>query len=123
MLRRWRRRLRWLAGYGWSAEDFAQRYATDAADAWGYADSAEHGRRAEWILDALPGPRFGTALEVGCAQGFLSQRLAARADRLIACDISAEAIRRASENCRPLSNVEFRVADIRSGFPGDGFDL
>jgi predicted TPR repeat methyltransferase len=29
----------------------------------------------------------------------------------------------ARENCRALSHVEFHVADIRNGFPGDGFDL
>ena len=122
-LRRWQRRLRWLAGRGWSAEDFAQRYAAPVADAWGYRDSPQHQRRADWILAALPRDRFERALEVGCAQGFLSERLAGRVDHLIACDISAEAIRRARENCRELPQVEFHVADIRSGFPGGDFDL
>ena len=42
---------------------------------------------------------------------------------MIACDLSAAAVRQARENCRGLANVEFRVADIRRGFPGEAFDL
>ena len=117
------RKLRWLAGRGWSAQDFASRYAAPAADVWGYRQSPQHRQRAEAILSALPQTRFAHALEVGCAQGFLSEQLAPRVDRLIACDFSPEAIKQARENGRELANVEFRVADIRDGFPGEGFDL
>ena len=120
-LTQWRRKLRWLLGRGWSAQDFAARYAAGAADAWGYRNSPQHLARADFILAALPAERFERALEVGCAQGFLSERLAARVELLIACDISPEAIARAKE--AGLSNVEFRVADIRRGFPGDAFDV
>jgi SAM-dependent methyltransferase len=123
LFRRLRKRWRWLTGRGWSAEDFAQRYGGGGADAWGYRTSPQHRRRAEWIMEALPKERFRTALEVGCAQGFLTERLASRADRLIACDISPEAILQAKENCREFANVAFQVADIRAGFPGNGLDL
>jgi SAM-dependent methyltransferase len=122
-LLQWRRKLRWLAGRGWTAQDFAARYAGGGADAWGYRDAPQHRARAEFILAALPAARFARALEVGCAQGFLSERLAARVDRLVACDISPEAVARAREACAGLTNVEFHVADIRAGFPGDSFDL
>jgi SAM-dependent methyltransferase len=123
MFRRLRRELRWLAGRGWSAEDFSERYGRGLGDAWGYRDSPEHRRRAEWIVAALPRERFGRGLEVGCAQGFLSEYLTDRVDHLVACDISSEAIRRARENGRDFPRIEFRVADIRRGFPGDRFDL
>jgi SAM-dependent methyltransferase len=123
VLGQWRRKLRWLSGRGWTAEDFATRYAAGGADAWGYRVSAQHRARADFILAALPAARFERALEVGCAQGFLSERLAAGAGRLIACDISAEAIAQARTNCADVANVEFHVADIRDGFPGAGFDL
>jgi SAM-dependent methyltransferase len=117
---RLRRRLRWLAGRGWSAEDFSERYARGGNDAWGYRDSLKHRSRAEWIVAALPRERFGRALEVGCAQGFLSEYLAARVDHLIACDISSEAIRQAR---RAFPRIEFHVADIRDDFPADQLDL
>src|SRR5580658_7604350 len=114
-IRQWRRKLRWLLGRGWSAEDFAQRYGNSGGDAWGYRGASKHDRRAEWIVSALPARRFTKALEVGCAQGFLTERFAERADRVIACDISADSILQAQENCKALSQVEFRVAYIRAG--------
>jgi SAM-dependent methyltransferase len=110
-------------GRGWDAADFAERYARGEDDAWGYRDSPQHLRRVELILAALPSERFETALEAGCAQGFLTERLAPRVDRLVACDISSSAVEQARENCRGLANVEFHVADIRAGFPGEMFDL
>jgi SAM-dependent methyltransferase len=122
-LRRWRRKARWWLGRGWTDEDFDERYVSGGADAWGYRGSPRHRQRAEWILEALPADRFATVLEVGCAQGFLTERIAARAERVVACDLSAASVRQAREHCRSLANVEFRVADIRRGFPGDGFDL
>jgi SAM-dependent methyltransferase len=122
-IRQWRRKLRWFTGRGWSADDFAQRYARGRGDAWGYRGSSQHQERLGLILAALPEGRFQKALEVGCAQGFLTERLATRADRLIACDISAEAIAGARANCRAYPNVDLRIADIRAGFPEDGFDL
>jgi len=120
-LTQWRRKLRWLLGRGWSAQDFAARYAAGGADAWGYRNSPQHLARAEFILAALPDERFEQALEVGCAQGFLSERLATRVDRLIACDISPEAVALAKQD--GLTNVDFRVADVRRGFPGEAFDF
>jgi SAM-dependent methyltransferase len=120
---RLRRGFRWLAGRGWSAEDFARRYARGSSDAWGYNDAPKHQGRAEWILGALPADRFANALEVGCAQGFLSRRLAGRAERLVACDISEAAIRQARESCAAFPGIAFHVADIRDGFPGADFDL
>ena len=120
-LTQWRRRLRWLLGRGWSAQDFAARYAAGGADAWGYRNSPQHLARADFILAALPAERFERALEVGCAQGFLSERLATRVDRLIACDISPEAVALAKQ--AGLTNVDFRVADVRRGFPGEAFDF
>jgi SAM-dependent methyltransferase len=120
---RWCRRLRRLLGRGWDAADFAERYARGEADAWGYRHSPQHLRRVELIVAALPKERFARALEAGCAQGFLTERLAVRVDHLLACDISAAAVDQARENCRGSSNVEFRVADIRDVFPGDVFDL
>jgi SAM-dependent methyltransferase len=123
VLGQWRRKLRWMTGRGWTAEDFAARYAFGGADAWGYRQSPEHLARAEHILAALPSARFRRALEVGCAQGFLTERLAGRAESVVACDISPLAIAAARESCAGLTNVEFRAADIREGFPGEGFDL
>ena len=105
------------------ARRISPRVTRGGADAWGYRDSPRHLARADFLLAALPDERFARALEVGCAQGFLSERLAARAGRLIGCDLSAEAIAARAGELRRLANVEFVVADIRAGFPGEAFDL
>ena len=119
----WTRRLRWALGRGWRAQDFAARYAEPTPDAWGYAGSPEHLARAHAIVSGLPGARFGRVLEVGCAQGFLTERLAPLADSLIACDFSPEAAAATQRRLAGWPHVEVRVADIRAGFPGAGFDL
>jgi predicted TPR repeat methyltransferase len=117
------RRLRWSTGRGWRAQDFAARYAQPSGDVWGYAGSPEHLQRAEWILSGLPAPRFRRVLEVGCAQGFLTERLAQRADSLIACDFSPDAVDETKRRLAGSPHVECRVVDIREGFPGADFDL
>lgn len=122
-LRNASRRLRWIGGRGWRAEDFASRYARPAPDVWGYRASPAHQTRAEWILAALPAARFRRVLEVGCAQGFLTERLAPLSDSLVACDFSPEAVAQAQRHLAGAAHVECRVADIRDGFPGADFDL
>jgi SAM-dependent methyltransferase len=117
------RRLRWSMGGGWRAHDFAARYAEPSGDVWGYGGSPEHITRADWILSALPRARFRRVLEVGCAQGFLTERLAHRADGLVACDFSPDAVVQARRRLADAPHVECRVADIREGFPGADFDL
>ena len=117
------RRLRWLGGRGWRAQDFATRYARPSQDVWGYRASPDHLARADWILAALPQLRFRHVLEVGCAQGFLTERLAGRAERLVACDFSPEAVAQAQRHLSGAPHVECRIADIRDGFPDAGFDL
>jgi len=122
-LRNASRRLRWLGGRGWSAQDFSARYAKASGDVWGYRASPDHLARAEWIVAALPQGRFRHVLEVGCAQGFLTERLAPLADRLVACDFSPKAVAEAQRHLAGAPQVECCVADIRGGFPGDDFDL
>ncbi len=117
------RRLRWSTGRGWRAHDFAARYAKPSGDVWGYAGSPEHVRRAEWILSGLPCSRFRRVLEVGCAQGFLTERLAPRSDSLVACDFSPDAVAQTRRRLTDAPHVECRVADIRDEFPGADFDL
>ncbi len=122
-LRNASRRLRWLGGRGWRAQDFAARYASPSQDVWSYRASPDHLARADWIMAALPEGRFRHVLEVGCAQGFLTERLAGRAERLVACDFSPEAVAQAQRHLLGAPHVEACVADIRDGFPGTDFDL
>lgn len=63
------------------------------------------------------------ALEIGCGTGAFSRRLAQRAQRVTAIDLSAEMIRVARSRSNHLSNLDFEVADLMShDFPAEHFD-
>jgi 2-polyprenyl-3-methyl-5-hydroxy-6-metoxy-1,4-benzoquinol methylase len=96
---------------------FHDRYAQSEKDAWGYLGSAAHEQRCRLILELLPQASSETALEVGCAVGFITKSLAQRFGRVIACDLSDIAIDRARRYCGDALNVEFHAQDIRSGIP------
>ena len=72
-------------------EYFARLWDADD-DPWRIADRWYERRKRDLVLAALPRERFGRALEVGCAGGHLTERLAARCDRLLACDVDATAV-------------------------------
>lgn len=96
-------------------------------DPWGYLRIPARGelrfRRTDELLDQLGVKSAGRVLELGCSEGLYTVSLAARAQSLLAVDISATAVDRARERCRGLSNVTFRTWDLRRD-PLDGpFDL
>jgi ubiquinone/menaquinone biosynthesis C-methylase UbiE len=63
------------------------------------------------------------ALEIGCGTGAFSRRLAQRAQRVTAIDLSSEMIRVARSRSNHLSNIDFEVADLMSrDFPAGHFD-
>src|SRR5437868_13585172 len=65
----------------------------------------------------------GHALEIGCGTGAFSRRLAKRAQRVTAIDLSAEMIRVARSRSNHLSNLDFEVTDLMShDFPAEHFD-
>jgi ubiquinone/menaquinone biosynthesis C-methylase UbiE len=63
------------------------------------------------------------ALEIGCGTGAFSRRLAQRAQRVTAIDLSSEMIRVARLRSTQLSNIDFEVADVMScDLPAEHFD-
>jgi len=72
-------------------EYFAERWQADE-DPWRIADRWYERRKRDLVMAALPRERFATALEVGCAAGHLSERLADRVDDLLACDVDPTAV-------------------------------
>ena len=54
--------------------------------------------------------RYGRVLEIGCAAGAFTRRLATVADRVLALDVAPSAIERARQDVPP--NVEFRAGDV-----------
>ncbi|WP_119286460.1 class I SAM-dependent methyltransferase [Azohydromonas sediminis] len=92
------------------------------------ADPYEHAKYdAQLALldaDRGPGRRYGRALEIGCAAGAFTRRLAPRCERVVGVDIAQPAIARARERTT-AANVEYEVANVmnwQQGLAG-GWDL
>lgn len=96
------------------ASYFDALYAGDA-DPWRFASSDYEREKYAATLDALPRPRYASALEIGCSIGVLTRQLAGRCDALLSLDIVERALDQARERCRDLPHVGF----ARMGVPGD----
>ena len=83
-------------------------------DPFSYTTTPYEATRLEAMEQALGTAALGTALEVGCAEGHFTERLAKRADRVIALDISSVALERA----RQRAPAAFLEADLMTWDPG-----
>jgi SAM-dependent methyltransferase len=95
-------------------------------DPWG--DDTEIGReyfeRATAMLDAeRAGKSFGTAFDIGCAEGAFTEILAARCQSVIGVDISPVAISRAENRKVWGPTVRFHSFDLRTERVPNQFDL
>jgi LmbE family N-acetylglucosaminyl deacetylase/SAM-dependent methyltransferase len=100
-------------------EDFYARHA----DPWGFETRWYEQRKRDLLLAALPRPRAVRALEIGCATGILTTRLADRCDALIAFDVADEAVRRARARLGERPHVDVRRAALLAQWPAGSFDL
>lgn len=90
-------------------------------DPWEYTSSYQQ-TKYEHTLKLLPSTPITRALELGCAEGYLTVPLAARVEHLIAADISQIALTRAAKSCaaQGLENVSFLRLDMTlDPLPGD----
>ena len=91
-------------------------------DPWEYENSYE-ARKYLQTMAMLGEDRPDRALEIACAEGHFTLQLAERAGHVLATDISATAVERASQRCAALNNVSFAQLDLaRDEIPGR-FDL
>jgi 2-polyprenyl-3-methyl-5-hydroxy-6-metoxy-1,4-benzoquinol methylase len=75
-----------------------------------------------FLLRHLP-PNCESALDVGCGTGAFSRRLAGRAQRVLAVDLSVEMIRVARTRSEQFQNLEYRCADVMAAdLPRESFD-
>jgi SAM-dependent methyltransferase len=92
-------------------------------DPWGFATSPYEQAKYEATLAALGRERSGRALEVGCAIGVLTARLATVCDHLLAVDVSETALEAAKARCAGLTNVTLRRMALPAEAPQGHFDL
>ena len=103
-------------------EDFEERYRRHA-DPWGFATSPYELEKYARTVAALEGARHGRALELGCAIGVLTERLAPSCASLTAIDASPTAVGRARSRTSGLPHVDVRVATLPEDLPSGRWDL
>jgi glycosyltransferase involved in cell wall biosynthesis/peptidoglycan/xylan/chitin deacetylase (PgdA/CDA1 family) len=94
----------------------------EVADPWTY-DSEYETRKYAQTLSLLEGGPVRKALELGCAEGIFTRRLAPRVGQLVAADISDRALERARERCRAEPNVDFQQIDFFDDAIPGGMDV
>jgi cyclopropane fatty-acyl-phospholipid synthase-like methyltransferase len=93
------------------------------ADPWGFATSAYEQAKYDATLAALGTERSHRALEVGCAIGVLTTRLATVCDQLLAVEVSETALEAARSRCAALTNVALQRMSLPAEAPEGQFDL
>jgi hypothetical protein len=90
-------------------------------DPWSFRSRWYESRKRRLTMGALPAERYACAFEPGCSIGVLTAGLAARSERVLAMDVSAQALGQAARNVPP--NVELRHGAIPADWPSGPFDL
>ncbi len=106
------------------AEYFDHAYRANA-DPWDFAASPYEAAKYAATLAALPVPRYGRALELGCSIGVFTAQLAGRCDALLSLDVAEAALAQARQRCAHLPNVRFERRAVPAEFPAaaDPWDL
>ncbi len=90
-------------------------------DPWGFEGSFYEERKRALTTAVLGRPRYGSVVEIGCADGLLTSALAARADEVVAVDVSPAALDRA--RARDLGNVRWALGRAPAAVPPGPVDL
>jgi peptidoglycan/xylan/chitin deacetylase (PgdA/CDA1 family)/SAM-dependent methyltransferase len=91
-------------------------------DPWRYTSPYEE-TKYEQTLSLLPEGPLGRALELACAEGHFTARLAPRVGHLTAADISRIALERTGQRCAGAANLELRQMDLTRDPLPEGLDL
>ena len=103
-------------------EYFDALYTADP-DPWKFAASPYERGKYTLTLNAMPKPRYRSALEVGCSIGVLTQSLAARCDAVVAVDAAQTPLLEARRRCADLPGVRFEQMFVPEQWPDGVFEL
>lgn len=102
----------------WLEQFYAQEY-----DPYHSQDNPYEASKFDDLLAALEGRRYRRTLEVGCAVGAFTARLADSCDALLAVDISSVAVERAKSRVAGLPHVRVEQGEAPQELPAGPFDL
>ena len=103
-------------------EYFDALYAADP-DPWNFAASPYERAKYTLTLNAMPKPRYRSALEVGCSIGVLTRSLASRCDSVVAVDAAPTPLVEARRRCANLPGVRFEQMFVPDQWPDGVFEL
>ncbi len=103
-------------------DPFEERYRA-VTDPWDFASSPYEQHRYDIVEQSLGDRRYERCFEPGCSVGSLTERLAARADIVIASDTSPSALATASKRLARFDNVRLVHGAIPEAWPKGLFDL
>ena len=103
-------------------EYFDALYTADP-DPWNFAASPYEQAKYTLTLNAMPKPRYRSALEVGCSIGVLTRLLASRCDAVLAIDAAPAPLVEATRRCADLPGVRFEQMFVPEQWPDGVFDL
>ncbi len=111
----------WLWQPNW-ATIYRTRFAA-SVDPDNYASSPYEQQKYADIMDVLGDRHVARGLEIGCAEGVFTERLAGLCDELIAVDISDAALHRARARLSDQPHVHFEQRTLPLDYPDGSFDL
>jgi cyclopropane fatty-acyl-phospholipid synthase-like methyltransferase len=103
-------------------EYFDALYTADP-DPWNFGASPYERAKYSLTLNAMPKPRYRTALEVGCSIGVLTRSLASRCDAVVAIDAAQAPLVEARRRCADLPGVRFEHMFLPYEWPDGAFEL
>jgi LmbE family N-acetylglucosaminyl deacetylase/SAM-dependent methyltransferase len=101
-----------------SQESFEDHYR-EHPDGWDFGSWYE-ARKRQVLLAALPRQRYRSVLELGCATGVLTARLAERSDQVLGVDIAEAPLQLAR---RHVPTARFERRTVPDEWPAGEFDL
>lgn len=95
-----------------------------ADDPWGFASSPYEVAKYDTTVASLGATHYDRCFEPACSIGALTERLATRADAIVACDVSSTAIDHARARLASVeSRIELVTAVVPEWWPSGSFDL
>ena len=92
-------------------------------DPWGFDRRWYEQRKFDLTVAALPRRRYRRALEPGCSNGALTERLAVRCDEVVAYDFVPEVVERARARLDGHHGVSVVSGEFPDHWPDGGGDL
>jgi trans-aconitate methyltransferase len=92
-------------------------------DPWDFAASRYERGKYGLTVNAMPKPRYRSALEVGCSIGVLTRLIASRCDAVLAIDAAQAPLAEARRRCADLPSVRFEQMFVPNQWPNGVFDL